>query len=171
MFFSDATNTGCGEASAQIGPFYCPADELVYIDLDFFTPFQDAVQRHREPRRPVRRGPRVRPPRAGRPRLTTEVDRLQRQSSSQANAWVALELQADCFAGAWARNAERRGQLEPGTSTGRSRPPRVGDDHIQTGRARAIPTLHPRHVRAAALLVPPGLRDRRPAQCNTFEEM
>ena len=41
MFFTGATNTGCGQASAQVGPFYCPADEKVYFDLDFLTQLQN----------------------------------------------------------------------------------------------------------------------------------
>ena len=65
--------------------------------------------------------------------VSSEVSRLQQQNPDQANAYsVALELQADCFAGAWAKNAEQRGQLEPGEiSEALNAAAAVGDDRIQ----------------------------------------
>ena len=68
VFFSGFVDTGCGQASSEIGPFYCPVDSHVYFDLDFLAAAAGPVRRHRRPRRPVHRRPRVRPPRAERAR-------------------------------------------------------------------------------------------------------
>ena len=167
VFFSGSTNTGCGQASSQIGPFYCPADGLVYFDLDFLTQLQDQfgavgdlaaqyIVAHEY-------GHHVQNVLG----VSSEVSRLQQQDPSQANQLsVALELQADCFAGAWAKTADQRGLLEPGEiSEALNAAAAVGDDRIQeqAGMPRRPRAVHPRHGRAARRVVPPRLRHRRPA--------
>ena len=115
VFFAGATNTGCGQASAQIGPFYCPADELVYFDLDFLTQLQnqfgatgDLAAQYIVAHEYGHHVQNV----LG---MSSEVSRRQQQDPASANRYsVALELQADCFAGAWASDAEQRAQLDRG---------------------------------------------------------
>ncbi|GAA1712795.1 neutral zinc metallopeptidase [Fodinicola feengrottensis] len=106
VFFSRSTNTGCGQATSDVGPFYCPADELVYIDLSFYAElssrfgapgqFAQAYVLAHEFGHHIQN-------------LTgTErrVRQLQQQNPSKKNVYsVALELQADCYAGVWAKNA------------------------------------------------------------------
>jgi predicted metalloprotease len=106
VFFSRQTNTGCGAADSGVGPFYCPEDNLVYIDLTFYTELADQLGAPGEFAQPYvlahEYGHHVQD------LLGTEAQmrRQQERDPSNANALsVKLELQADCYAGAWAKNA------------------------------------------------------------------
>lgn len=105
VFFSQAVNTACGQADSGVGPFYCPADSLVYIDLSFYEVLATQLApRASSPSRTC--CPRVRPPRAEPARHQRAVRRQQQRDPGNANDLsVRLELQADCYAGAWAKNA------------------------------------------------------------------
>lgn len=139
VLFSDATQSGCGPADAATGPFYCPADEKVYIDLNFYeelhTRFgasgdfaqayvlahevghhiQNVLGIEREMRRAQQSNPRA----------TNELS-------------VRMELQADCFAGIWGHSTAQRDKLDPGdVEEGLNAAASIGDDRIQkqaTGR-------------------------------------
>lgn len=133
VFFSGAVATGCGRASAETGPFYCPADQLVYFDLEFLAQLQERfgatgdlaaqyIVAH-EYGHHVQNVTGI----AGR------VSAAQSASPADANELsVAQELQADCFAGAWARSVADRGLLdrpdEIGEALGAAEA--VGDDRI-----------------------------------------
>ena len=164
VFFSGATNTGCGQASAQMGPFYCPADGLVYFDLDFLTQLQnqfgatgDLAAQYIVAHEYGHHVQNV----LG---ISAKVHQLEQQDPANANRYsVALELQADCLAGAWARDADERSQLDAGrdqrgaqrgVSGRRRRHPAAGGPAGEPGQ------LHPRVVGAASAVVPAGLRHR-----------
>jgi predicted metalloprotease len=105
-FFSNAVRTGCGSADSGVGPFYCPADDRVYIDLTFYTVLADELGAPGEFAQPYvlahEYGHHVQD------LLGTEAQmrRQQEREPGSANALsVMLELQADCYAGAWAKNA------------------------------------------------------------------
>ncbi|APU66880.1 KPN_02809 family neutral zinc metallopeptidase [Christiangramia flava] len=133
VLFSDAVRTGCGNASAATGPFYCPADQKVYMDLTFFEElrtrfgakggdFAIAYVIAHEVGHHVQNV-------LG---TASEVRRLQQQSSqTEANELsVAMELQADFYAGIWAHyNQEylQEGDIEEALSAANA----VGDDAIQ----------------------------------------
>jgi predicted metalloprotease len=114
--FSGSVPSGCGMASAATGPFYCPADENLYIDLSFYDElrrrfgapgdFAQAYVLAHEVGHHVQNVLGILP----------KVHEAQRSlSQSQANALsVRTELQADCLAGIWAHHTETRGLLEPG---------------------------------------------------------
>jgi uncharacterized protein len=138
--FRDATQSGCGFAQSATGPFYCPADELVYLDLGFFT---ELHERFRAPGDFAQAyvlahelGHHVQHLLG----IDQEVRRRQQASPGQANQLsVRLELQADCFAGVWGHQAAERGraaqgkvELEPGDlEEGLNAAASIGDDRIQ----------------------------------------
>jgi predicted metalloprotease len=133
--FTGQVPTGCGNATSAVGPFYCPADGEVYIDLDFFRElrerfgapgdFAQAYVIAHEMGHHVQNllG------------ISDEVNREQQGAGSEeeANRWsVKLELQADCLAGVWAHSVYARGDLEPGdVEEGLTAAQAVGDDRIQ----------------------------------------
>jgi uncharacterized protein len=144
VLFSGAVESACGFAQAAVGPFYCPADRKLYIDLSFYRDLQsrfgapgDFAQAY------------VIAHEVGHHVQTllgiSERNMAQRRTASEAegNALsVKQELQADCFAGIWAHNANRDRQLlEPGDiEEGLNAASAVGDDRLQQqGRGYVAP--------------------------------
>lgn len=133
VLFRDQTTSPCGAAQSATGPFYCPGDEKVYIDLGFYQElatrfgapgdFAEVYVLAHEIGHHVQK------------LLGTEeaMRRAQQQRPAQANALsVKLELQADCYAGVWAHTAAQQGRLEPGDlDEGLGAAAAVGDDRIQ----------------------------------------
>ena len=130
--FTSGTQTGCGPASAATGPFYCPADNKVYLDLSFA---QELSRRFGAPGDFAwayviahEIGHHVQAV------LGIEGEVRQKQQSDPGNAnlyLVRLELQADCFAGVWAHSTYERGVLEEGdVEEGLTAASAVGDDRL-----------------------------------------
>ena len=133
VLFSDRVDTGCGSADAGVGPFYCPADERVYLDLSFFEELSrrfgapgDFAQAYVVAHEIGHHVQKV----LG---TSDEVHRLQEQQPANANkASVALELQADCYAGVWAHATSERKLLEGGDiDEALKAAAAVGDDTLQ----------------------------------------
>jgi len=133
VLFRQRTETGCGEGSAQTGPFYCPADQQIYVDLGFF---RELAQRFRAPGDFAQayvlaheHGHHVQTL----ANVTQQVDAASRENPDQRNALsVRVELQADCLAGVWAHSTFERGLLEQGDlEEGLTAAASVGDDRIQ----------------------------------------
>jgi predicted metalloprotease len=139
VLFRDAVDSGCGFAQSAMGPFYCPADQKVYIDLAFYEElrrrfgapgdFAQAYVLAHEIGHHVQHL-------SG---TDAEVRRAQRSNPGRANALsVAMELQADCYAGVWGHATAQRDLLESGDlEEGLAAAAAVGDDRIQsmaTGR-------------------------------------
>ena len=130
--FTSGTVSGCGPASSQTGPFYCPADGKVYLDLSFY---QELSRRFGAPGDFAwayvvahEMGHHVQSQLG----IEEQVRQKQQQDPDNANEYlVQLELQADCFAGVWARSTYDRGLLEPGdTEEGLEAAAAVGDDRL-----------------------------------------
>jgi len=140
VLYRDITQTACGTGEAATGPFYCPSDAKVYLDLGFFDElhrrfgapgdFAQAYVVAHEVGHHVQN-------------LVGTSDRVHEAMQSDrrnANEYsVRLELQADCYAGVWANSAAQRNVLEPGDiEEGLAAAGAVGDDRLQSMSGRAV---------------------------------
>ncbi|HET9596846.1 MAG TPA: neutral zinc metallopeptidase [Anaeromyxobacteraceae bacterium] len=140
VLFWDGTRSGCGDASAAMGPFYCPEDRRVYIDLGFY---RELARRFGAPGQFAQAyvlahevGHHVQDV-IGLERRVRAAQ--QRDPSARNELSVRLELQADCLAGVWARSAQERGLLDPGDlDQGLAAAAAVGDDRIQRATTGAV---------------------------------
>jgi len=140
VLFWDQTRSGCGQAAAEMGPFYCPEDEKVYIDLGFYRElatrfgapgeFAQAYVIAHEVGHHLQKVLGIEP----------KVREAQRRNPGSRNALsVKMELQADCLAGTWAHSAQGRRLLDPGdVEAGLRAAAAVGDDRIQKGAAGRV---------------------------------
>lgn len=141
VLFTDSTDSVCGYSTAATGPFYCPADQKVYIDLGFFRELQNMGASGDFAQAYVL-GHEIGHHVQNLMGTTTEVTRLQNSMSKRdGNALsVALELQADCYAGVWAHHAHKQfnileeGDIEEAINAAGS----IGDDRLQRMSGRRI---------------------------------
>jgi hypothetical protein len=139
VLFSGAVQSACGFAQAAVGPFYCPADQKVYIDLSFYRDLRSRFQAPGDFAEAYVIAHEVGHHVQNLLGISDKVHAAQqRASESQANALsVRVELQADCLAGVWANHADRaRHILESGdVEQGLNAASQIGDDRMQM-RAR-----------------------------------
>jgi predicted metalloprotease len=173
VVFRDYTQSGCGVAQSQTGPFYCPTDEKVYIDLGFWdelrrlggstADFAQAYVIAHELGHHVQNilG------------IERQVRWLSRQDPSEQNPLsVKLELQADCFAGIWAHStAERHIIDQADVAEGLKAAAAVGDDHIQKMSRGAVSPETFTHGTSAQRIewFKRGLDEGKVSACQTFE--
>jgi predicted metalloprotease len=142
VFYSEAVESGCGVAPSAVGPFYCPADQKIYIDLTFFQQLdsqlgaggdfaQAYVIAHEV-------GHHVQNTLGESSRVHELQQRVGQVEANQLS--VRLELQADCYAGIWAHRADKyAGIIEPGDiEEGLGAASAVGDDRIQRSAGRSV---------------------------------
>jgi len=174
VLYSGVTPTACGTGQAAMGPFYCPGDSKVYLDLGFFRQmaqeldspgdFAQAYVIAHEVGHHVQhlRG------------ITDQVDKLrQRSSTTVANQLsVRVELQADCFAGVWANHSnEQRGTLEAGDiEEALNAATAIGDDRLQQqAQGRVVPDSFTHGTSAQRVRwFSRGLKSGDTSQCDTF---
>jgi predicted metalloprotease len=112
VFFSGSTQTGCGPATAQTGPFYCPPDQRVYFDLDFLRQLQSQFGARGQYAQAYITAHEVGHHIQTITGIEEKVRRQQQANPRRANALsVRMELQADCIAGVWGRLANDRGNV------------------------------------------------------------
>ncbi|HEX7230922.1 MAG TPA: neutral zinc metallopeptidase, partial [Candidatus Binatia bacterium] len=135
VLFSGGVQSACGFAQTAAGPFYCPEDHKVYIDLDFYRELRDRFQAPGDFAQAYVIAHEVGHHVQNQLGVMQALQQRQRRSSKeQANALsVRVELQADCFAGVWAHsaNAERKILEEGDVEEGLNAAAQIGDDRIQ----------------------------------------
>ncbi len=174
VLYSGATSTSCGEGQAAMGPFYCPGDERVYLDMAFFRELRDRFGAAGEFAEAYviahEIGHHVQKLLGIEGRVQAA---MQRADEAGANALsVRLELQADCFAGVWGALAEQqRAMLEPGEAQeALDAASAIGDDKLQqAARGYAVPETFT-HGSSAQRVASfrRGFESGDPARCDSF---
>jgi predicted metalloprotease len=173
VLFRDVTQSACGQAESATGPFYCPGDEKVYLDLGFFEElkrkfaapgeFAQAYVVAHEIGHHVQKILGIEP----------KMRQLQEQNPRSANALsVRLELQADCFAGIWGFSTEQRKLInEEDIDAGLKAAAAVGDDRLQQMAGRRVSPESFTHGSSAQRTswFRKGLQDGQISSCNTFK--
>ena len=142
VLFRGATPTACGQGQSAMGPFYCPADQKVYIDLGFYETLKTQLGAPGDFAQAYVIAHEVGHHVQNLLGISNKVDQMRsRVSKTEYNALsVRLELQADCFAGVWAHHANNARQLlEQGdVEEAINAAARIGDDALQRGSGRAV---------------------------------
>jgi len=142
VLFRGATSTACGQGQAAMGPFYCPADQKVYIDLGFYETLKNRLGAPGDFAQAYVIAHEVGHHVQNLLGITTKMDQMRgRVSPAEYNALsVRLELQADCFAGLWANHAHRARQLlEQGdVAEAMNAAAKIGDDALQGARGGSV---------------------------------
>ena len=142
VLFRGAVRTGCGQGQAAMGPFYCPVDQKVYIDLGFYDVLSQRLGAPGEFARAYVIAHEVGHHVQNITGVSERAQRLQaRSGEAQANAVsVRVELQADCYAGVWAHYSQQGKQwLDPGDiEAAMNAAQKIGDDTLQRSAGRAV---------------------------------
>ena len=136
VLFTDVVRSACGSAQSATGPFYCPADEKVYLDTAFFEELDRRFGAPGDFAQAYVVGHEIGHHVQHLLGTSGKVSRLQRSNPEQANAAsVQLELQADCLAGVWGHSTAQRNILEQGdVEEGLNAAAAIGDDRLTGGR-------------------------------------
>ena len=175
VLFSGSTATACGTGQSASGPFYCPGDQKVYIDLSFFKLMQQRFNVSGEFAQAYVIAHEVGHHVQHLLGYADKVDRARRTASqSQANALsVRLELQADCFAGVWAFHADQaRNILEQGdVATALGAATAIGDDALQRqSQGHVVPDSFTHGTSEQRVRwFTNGIENGSIEKCNTFE--
>ncbi|WP_315784602.1 KPN_02809 family neutral zinc metallopeptidase [Fischerella sp. JS2] len=174
VLFTNAVESACGFARSAVGPFYCPADQKLYIDLSFYQDLKNKYQAPGDFAQAYVIAHEVGHHVQNLMGISSRVSRLQRRASEvEANQLsVRQELQADCFAGVWAYHADQSRQiLEPGDiEEALNAASSIGDDRLQSqSRGYVVPESFTHGSSAQRVRwFKRGIQTGNPAQCDTF---
>jgi predicted metalloprotease len=173
VLFDGAVRSACGTGQTAMGPFYCPRDESVYIDLSFY---RDLQQRFKAPGDFAQAyviahevGHHVQNQMGTMDKLQQMQGRVSKAQYNQQS--VRVELQADCYAGIWAKQAGARNLLEPGDlEEGLTAAAAIGDDRLQKQtQGRVVPESFTHGTSAQRVeWFKRGMQSGRVADCDTF---
>lgn len=169
-FFQNSVPSACGEASSAVGPFYCPGDQGVFLDTSFFEELDKRFGAKGDFARAYVVGHEVGHHIQNLEGTSAKVSQAQgRASRTEGNKLsVLLELQADCYAGVWAK---RSGRLEAGDiEEGMAAASAIGDDTLQRqGQGEVVPDSFTHGTSAQRMeWLKRGLESGNPATCDTF---
>ncbi|WP_042051248.1 neutral zinc metallopeptidase [Aeromonas dhakensis] len=173
VLYRGATRTGCGQGQSVMGPFYCPADRTVYIDLSFYQEMRDKLGADGD----FAQGYVVAHEVGHHVQNLLGIERKMREQqqglsrAEQNKLSVKLELQADCFAGVWGHYMEREQVLETGDlEEALNAAQAIGDDRLQQqSQGRVIPDSFTHGSSAQRYSwFKRGFDSGKPASCNTF---
>ncbi|MBB3933062.1 hypothetical protein GGR25_004126 [Kaistia hirudinis] len=173
VLFSGATGSACGTASSATGPFYCPVDGKVYIDLAFYRELRDRFGAPGDFAQAYVIAHEVGHHIQDLVGVLPEFNRQRQQmSKAQANEMsVRVELQADCYAGIWANRTDKQGMLDPGDiDEALNAATQIGDDAIQKrSQGYVVPDsfTHGTSAQRSAWFNR-GYKTGRMDQCDTF---
>ncbi len=171
-FFRNSVQSACGGASSAVGPFYCPGDQSVYLDTSFFEELDKRFGASGDFARAYVVGHEVGHHIQALEGISERVSRAQAAAGEvEGNRLsVRLELQADCYAGVWAK---RSGRLEPGdVEEGMRAANAIGDDTLQReGQGTVVPDSFTHGTSAQRVQwLRRGLETGDPAKCDTFAD-
>jgi predicted metalloprotease len=172
VLFRNAVQSGCGYAPSAAGPFYCPRDQKVYVDLGFFDELRSRFGAPGDFAQAYVLAHEIGHHVQNQLGIERELRAQQQANPGQANALsVRMELQADCLAGVWAHSTQRRDLLEAGDiEEGLAAASAVGDDRIQemsTGEVRPEAFTHGSSEQRVAWFRR-GFESGDPNHCDTF---
>jgi uncharacterized protein len=177
VLFRDAVQSACGFAQSATGPFYCPGDRKVYLDLGFFDELQNRFGARGDFAEAYVLAHELGHHVQNLTGIERRVRSQQEQNPSQVNALsVRMELQADCFAGVWGHTASQPGraerglvELDPGDAEeGLNAAAAIGDDRLTQGRVAPDRFTHGTSEQRVAWFRR-GLERGDPASCNSFQ--
>ena len=172
VLYRGATSTACGRGESAIGPFYCPADEKIYIDLSFYEDMKELgaegdfafayVIAHEV-------GHHVQHLLGINEKVARQQERVSEKKANQLS--VKQELQADCFAGVWGNYVQQQGLLEVGdVQEAMDTAAAIGDDRLQQeGQGYVVPDSFTHGTSAQRMQwFTRGFKSGNPDQCDTF---
>jgi len=172
VLFRDSIDSACGEAQSATGPFYCPGDEKVYLDLGFFDELKSRFGAPGEFAQAYVIAHEIAHHVQKLMGIESQVQRMRESNPAEANPLsVRLELQADCFAGVWAKSTEQRKIIDQSdVEAGLRAAAAVGDDRLQkmaTGHVSPESFTHG-SSRQRTQWFQAGLDAGEISACNTF---